>query len=71
LARPIVQPVIVEMATTFFAQIFSWFPLRILTQGEIPSIIDAHGFTFIIWWQCFVYHTYKYDLKGEEQPIHN
>jgi len=42
----------------------------ILTKGEIPSIVDAHGFTFIIWWQCSICHTYKYDLQGEEQPIH-
>jgi hypothetical protein len=36
----------------------------ILITSEIPSIVDAHEFSFIIWGQFFMCGTCKDNLKG-------
>ncbi len=36
----------------------------ILTKSEIPPIVDAHEFSFIVWGQFFMCGTYKNNLRG-------
>jgi hypothetical protein len=41
----------------------------IFIKGEVPSIIDAYKFPFIVWGKCFMHGAYKDNLRGQKGAI--
>jgi hypothetical protein len=65
LVNLIVQIFNVDMIVEFCEQIFLWSQgLTNDSHNEIPSIVDAHEFSFINWEHCFMCGTCKDNLKG-------